>query len=117
MTVRRETTLSNAYPAHSGHEPRKVAQSRAGRRNGLRSRVARVRRTLQEFAARHEQESRRGVTPQPPEQPAREQPADCPTCHGDGTITTNPAWPDPQGEIDERCPACHGTGLHHQEGP
>jgi hypothetical protein len=35
---------------------------------------------------------------------------DCPTCHGDGTVTVNPAYPDPQGAIDVRCDACDGTG-------
>lgn len=37
-------------------------------------------------------------------------PVDCPTCHGDGTVTVNPAYPDPQGAIDVRCDACDGTG-------
>jgi DnaJ-class molecular chaperone len=36
---------------------------------------------------------------------------DCPVCHGDGTVTVNPAYPDPQGAIDVRCDACDGTGM------
>jgi DnaJ-class molecular chaperone len=35
----------------------------------------------------------------------------CPECQGEGEITFNPAYPDPQGERSERCPRCRGLGV------
>lgn len=35
----------------------------------------------------------------------------CERCHGDGEITYNPAYPDPQGEQTACCPGCHGEGA------
>jgi DnaJ-class molecular chaperone len=35
----------------------------------------------------------------------------CPTCLGEGHITYNPGYPNPQTETDAICSDCHGTGL------
>jgi DnaJ-class molecular chaperone len=37
-------------------------------------------------------------------------PSICSTCDGEGEIRSNPAWPDPQGEVSDRCGACDGSG-------
>lgn len=37
-------------------------------------------------------------------------PSICPECDGEGEVRSNPAWPDPQGEVSDRCGACHGSG-------
>lgn len=42
---------------------------------------------------------------------------ECATCHGDGEITFNPGYPDPQTEDNAPCPDCHGTGEIEQENP
>lgn len=36
---------------------------------------------------------------------------DCMRCHGDGEVSVNPGWPDPQCEDSVRCERCGGSGL------
>ena len=35
----------------------------------------------------------------------------CSRCHGEGRISVNPGYPDPQTETDAVCPDCHGEGI------